>query len=179
MLDQLNHELVRIGVPVHEYFRPGLSRSRVVELTAPFGLEVGEEAMAWWRWRNGSIGHLRPAEGALWLERSLEIYQTRRQEAERAATEPDCADSLRDPDIWWHPRWLPFNHTSGAHLLVIDCSTNSASRPLRHIDWGIVGTPGYAKPLWPSISSWVTDLVEELRSDCYRYDGELRMLEKP
>lgn len=47
--------LRRLGAAVVEHWAPGLDDRRIDELLAPLGIDLPEEARAWWRWHNGTV----------------------------------------------------------------------------------------------------------------------------
>ena len=42
-----------LGVPVVDRLRPGLSREEVEQISAEFGVQLSEDAAAFWMWHDG------------------------------------------------------------------------------------------------------------------------------
>ena len=55
LLADFEARLRQVGAAVVEYWAPGLDDRRIDELLAPLGIDLPEEARAWWRWHNGTL----------------------------------------------------------------------------------------------------------------------------
>jgi hypothetical protein len=53
-------QLRRVGAAVVKQWAPGLDDQRIDELLAPLGIDLPEEARAWWRWHNGTLPEAPP-----------------------------------------------------------------------------------------------------------------------
>lgn len=54
LLAAFEARLRHVGAAVVGHFAPGLDDERIDELLAPLGVDLPEEARAWWRWHNGT-----------------------------------------------------------------------------------------------------------------------------
>lgn len=53
LLADFEAALLKAGAAITEVWQPGLSDREIDELTRPLGLDLPDEARAWWRWHNG------------------------------------------------------------------------------------------------------------------------------
>jgi hypothetical protein len=110
----------RIGAPIADHLRPGLTADRLDELAAAYGFTLPHEARVWWSWHDGSSDNRRPNAEPFpgWWLPSLERC------IERAAREWERYVDIYGDDVEdevWRRSWLPvLTDIAGEHI-VIDC----------------------------------------------------------
>jgi cell wall assembly regulator SMI1 len=155
-------------VPFEEWTRPGLNDADIDATTSPLGLRLPREARIWWRWRNGTIhGGRRKLPGpwheALSLEGAVDQYRQFRQIAHNTA--PDWPQN--NPDIIWHPSWLPIIRTT--QPIAIDCDVpEDAPTPVLLVDWQ--NPERFDKPRASSLGEMVAWWIVALETDVWYWN---------
>lgn len=95
LLSDFEARLRAEGLAAVQALAPGLTDQQIDTLTAPYGIDLPEEARVWWRWHNGShadVGHAQyflPFRRIFTLEYALREYaEDRELPPEPGAPEP-------------------------------------------------------------------------------------------
>jgi SMI1 / KNR4 family (SUKH-1) len=85
LLDRFEARLRASGAAVVDGWAPGLTDDQIDALVRPIGIELPEEARAWWRWHNGvqpntppESWDVTPGRSLISLEETLELYVEQR-----------------------------------------------------------------------------------------------------
>ncbi|CAN5267717.1 hypothetical protein BH09ACT1_BH09ACT1_12080 [soil metagenome] len=98
LLHILDFEAKKRGVPVDDYYAPGLSRSQVEDPLGQIGISPPEELLVWWGWHNG----IRSPKYMTRLDQfSLDVAVSKYQHSDRGS------ESIFE----WHPSWI---HVAGS-----------------------------------------------------------------
>jgi cell wall assembly regulator SMI1 len=171
MLDRLSEHWRRLGAPIAESLRPGLSVAEIDALVAPLGFRLPSEASVWWGWHDGTeSARLSHALGngivALQLEQAVARHRENRRIAEeliRDRLTPDAAEN------YWPPHWLTVGVAAGLGEVVCDCSVaEDEPTPIRLSDFEY---PEESQiPLAPSLGTLVGWWLDALDSGAWSYD---------
>lgn len=154
LLDALAAEIAKAGAPVDDLLAPGLPKDRIRELTAALGLELPDDAITLWSWRNGNA--LRSDGGVnqigfyelYSLERAVERHELE-QDVARGVLEAVDQSGIEDPIV--APReWFPFIHP----FIAIDCGVpRGSASPVYWVDY-------HCPPWWNPVAGSIADVVE-------------------
>ena len=142
--------------------------------TAALPLELSSEARLWWGWHDAIRGDADPRDGVLApgsymlsLEQAVAAYEDNRAlAAER--------DDQGDPDVWWHPDWIPLLEPDNGVTIACDCSVAPGDpSPLWVVWWKL---PDYDGPRrkTDSVGQMVDWWLEALNAGVWSYDPENR-----
>jgi cell wall assembly regulator SMI1 len=161
------------AVPLDEWTRPGLNDTDIDATISPLGLRLPREARIWWHWRDGTIHRGRrklpgPWREALSLQGAVDRYRELRQIARDTASDwPQ-----NDPDLLWHPSWLPIIGT--AQPTALDCSVSvDAPTPVVHVDWADLDRslqPRFSVPRASSLGEMVDWWIMALEADIWYWN---------
>jgi hypothetical protein len=175
LLDEYEHRLGALGVPIAAAFAPGLNDSEIDAGTAALPLELSAEGRVWWGWHNGTLpdrdprdGMLNPGCYLLSLEQAVAAYDQNRALAEERTRDEG------NPDVWWNPRWIPLLEPDVGATVACDCSIAPGEpSPLYVVWWKL---PDYDKPprRADSVGQMVEWWLEALDTGIWRYDRATR-----
>jgi hypothetical protein len=145
-----------LGVPVVERLRPGLTRAEVDRLAAEFGVELSDDAAAWWMWHDGDrlrydddwgTPSLTPTGVFCGLRAALEWSQ----QAHDATWAQDVDPERPDLDWRFHRQWTALLPATTA--LIIDSRTPDAVDSPTGL-WSSDGGLGHTISLTERIAWW-------------------------
>ncbi len=160
-------------VPVDGCAQRGLSDDEIDSTMDAVGLRLPREARVWWHWHDGVVcDDIRRLPGpwhrSLSLGAAIEQYEKLRRIAQNTAADwPQ-----NNPDVIWHPTWLPI--INGGQPIAIECAVSEdAPAPVLHVDWTDLDKshqPRFDKPRAASIGEMVGWWITALETGAWYWD---------
>lgn len=157
LLDDLEREWARLGVPVGDVLSPGLDPGEVERVVTSATGQVTADVITWFTWHNGSPSNWFAAplqQTLLGLSLALEVRQ---EMLAVSASVPEGAA--------YRPQWLPIGDMGVGVRMVID----TKSGELYRLDWQALET--FETPLAADLAAAVTVWKDVLAAGYYRWDG--------
>jgi cell wall assembly regulator SMI1 len=171
VLPELEAQWVRLGAPIAERLRPGLTSVELDAIQQSLGFPLPHELRELWAWHDGSevvMPHCEIGPGGytfLTAAQTVEQYQFNREAHPEAEAEEDA------PDMYWHDGWLPFM-MQDAQRVYVDCLRRDPVRdpsPVRLVSWE---WEGYDIDRAPSLAAAISFWTWLLASDFYTWNGQ-------
>jgi hypothetical protein len=171
LLNQLERFLLERRSPPMRSLAAGLDQEDLRSRADELGIDIPDDAVAWWSWHDGSGEEILPGWGHISFEQTLGEYRYRRARALEEASSP--ASALPDPDRWWHPNWLTVGNLGTASSLIIDASSDDRdSVPIRTVDWSGIGDADYPRLVASSLAALIRGLLRVCDAGRFVYSPE-------
>jgi|tagenome__1003787_1003787.scaffolds.fasta_scaffold20962551_6 cell wall assembly regulator SMI1 len=171
LLEALADRWRRLGAPIIENLRPGLSDAEIDALTHPLGISLPDEARTWFRWHDGvALDPGRPERriGALMMEfiplaEAVRDYQDGRAVLVGAGGEGALED--------WPTSWFPITAQGCGDVVVCECSVpRDAATPIHVFRWDEPDPRPAAGSFGEMVALW----IEAIDSARWVYDAARR-----
>jgi cell wall assembly regulator SMI1 len=134
LLDALKAQWIRLGAPIVDGLRPGLSAEQLDDVAARLDLELPQELRILWTWHDGAAPH--PVHRAIGPGGFEFLTSDEVVAARDLNLQIHPAEDAPFPGMFWRRTWIPFMNQA-AQRLYVDAARETCSQasPVRLVCW--------------------------------------------